>query len=118
MYRRFWEEPDLALRMWLTHNEALLTFASTYPEDTLAMSLDMVQSGFPIVRALNHRWGLALEEVAASEVFDRTVTNRRLDKQPISDRRLIERIEVTWQALEQLSKQTEQMMEQASAYKE
>jgi hypothetical protein len=118
MYRLFWEEPDLALRMWLTHNEALLRFASTYPEDTLAMSLDMVQSGFPVVRALNHHWGLALEEVPASEVFDRSVTDRRLDKQPISDRRLIERIDVTWQALEQLSKQTEQMMVQASAYKE
>ena len=114
LYKRFWEEPDLALRMWLTHNEALLTFARTYPEDTLAMSLDMVQSGFPVIRALNERWGLGLQEVPTSEVFDPAVTDRQHGKQPISDRRLIDRIEATWQALEQMSKQTEQMVEEAA----
>ena len=115
MYGRFWEEPDLALRMWLTHNDALLTFARTYPEDTLTMSLDMVRSGFPVVRAINRRWGLALEEVPASEVFDPAVTDGRSGKQPISDKRLIDRIDATWQALERLSKQTIRMVEQATA---
>ena len=115
MYRRFWKEPDLALRMWLTHNDALLTFARIYPEDTLAVSLDMVRSGFPVVKAINHRWSLALEEVPASAVFDLTVTDRRPGKQPISDRRLIHRIDETWQALEALSKQTERVIEQATA---
>ncbi len=113
-YRRFWEEPDLALRMWLTHNDALLTFARTYPEDTLAVSLDMVENGFPVIKAINRRWGLGLDEVPASEVFDPTVTGGRSGKQPISDRRLIDRIDATWQALEQLSKQTERMIEEAT----
>ncbi len=114
MYRRFWEEPDLALRMWLTHNEALLTFARTYPEDTLTMSLDMVRSGFPVVRAINRRWSLALEEVPASEVFDPAVTDGRAGKQPISDRGLIDRIDATWQALQRLRERTEQMMKEAT----
>jgi hypothetical protein len=117
MYKRFWEEPDLALRMWLTNNEALLTFARAYPEDTLAMSLDMLQSGFPVVTAINRRWSLALEEVPASAVFDLTVTDRRPGKQPISDGRLIERIEGTWQALEQLGEQTQRTIDQATAQK-
>jgi hypothetical protein len=115
IYRRFWEEPDLALRMWLMHNDALLTFARTYPEDTLAMSLNMIQIGFPVVQAINQRWGLALEEVPASAVFDLAVTGRRPGKQPISDRRLIDRVDATWHALEQLSNQTERMMEQTTA---
>ena len=114
IYRRFWKEPDLALRMWLTHNDALLTFAHTYPEDTLAVSLDMVRSGFPVIRAINQRWGLDLDEVSASEVFDPAVTDGRTGKQPISDRRLIGRLDTTWQALEQLSRQTEQTMEEAT----
>jgi hypothetical protein len=112
MYRRFWEEPDLALRMWLTHNEALLTFARTYPEDTLAVSLGMVQRGFPVIRAVNQRWGLSLKEVAVSEVFDPSVTERRPDKQPISDRRLIARVDATWRALEQLGELTERTIEE------
>jgi hypothetical protein len=106
MYRRFWEEPDLALRMWLAHNELLLTFARTYPEDTLAVSLEMVQSGFPLVKAVNQRWGLDLDEVSASEVFDPAVIERRFGRQPVSDRRLIDRIDATWEALEQLGERT------------
>jgi hypothetical protein len=75
----------------------------------------MLQSGFPVIKAINHHFGLALEEVPASAVFDLTVTDSRPGKQPISDERLIERIYGTWQALEQLSKQTEQVIGQATA---
>jgi hypothetical protein len=100
--------------MWLTHNEALLAFARTYPEDTLAVSLDMVQNRFPLIKVINQRWGLSLNEVPASEVFDPTVTERRRGRQPISDRGLIGRIEATWQALEQLSGQTQRIMEEAT----
>jgi hypothetical protein len=110
MYRRFWEEPDYALRMWLTHNEALLAFARAYPEDTLAVSLDMVQNGFPVVKAINQRWDLALDEVSTSEVFDPDSTDRRPGRQPIADRRLIGRIDASWESLERLSRQTELMV--------
>jgi hypothetical protein len=112
-YRRFWEEPDLALRMWLTYNEALLTFVRIYPEDTLAVSLDMVQNGFPVVRPINQRWGLGLEEVPVSELIDPTVTERRSAKQPLSDTRLIDRVDATWQALERLGEQTARSIEGA-----
>ncbi len=114
LYRRFWEEPDLALRMWLTHNEALLAFARTYPEDILAVSLDMVQNGVPFIRAINQRWGLSLNEVPVSEILDPTVTEGRPGRQPISDRGLIGRIDATWQALEQLSEQTQRVIEEAA----
>ena len=109
MYRRFWEEPDLALRMWLTHNEELLTFARTYPEDTLAVSLDMVRNGFPVIRLVNRQWGLGLNEVPTSEVFDPTVIERRPGRQPLSDGRLIDRVDATWRALERLREQTDRM---------
>ena len=51
-----------------------------------------------------------LDEVQTSEVFDSTVTDRRSGKQPISNRGLIDRIDATWQALEQPGKHTERMM--------
>lgn len=111
LYRRFWEEPDLALRMWLTHNEALLTFARTYPEDSLVVSVEMVQNGFPVVGTINRRWGLGLEEVSASEVFDPAFTERRPGRQPVSDRGLIDRVDAALRALEQLSEQTARSME-------
>jgi hypothetical protein len=100
--------------MWLAHNETLLAFAHTYPEDTLAVSMDMVQNGFPIVKAINRWWGFELDEVATSEVIDPTITERRAGRQPISDRGLIDRVDATWQALEQLGGQTGRTMEEAT----
>jgi hypothetical protein len=110
IHRRFWQEPDLALRMWLTHNNALLAFAHAYPKDTLAVSLDMIKDGFPIVWAIERRWGLGLREVPLGEIFDPDITASRVVKQPVSDRRLIDRVEATWQDLEKLGARTEEML--------
>ena len=112
LHKRFWEEPDLGLRMWLTHNEALLAFARVYPEHVLAVSFEMVRRGFPVVRAINRRWGLGLEEVASSEVFDSAVTEERRGRQPVSDEELIGRVEAAWRELERLGEQTERMVKE------
>jgi hypothetical protein len=110
VHRRFWDEPDLALRMWLTHNNALLAFARAYPEDMLAVSLDMIRDGFPIIWAINRRWDLGLEEVPVGEVFDPVIATGRSGQQPVSDYALISRVEETWRALEDLGAQTERML--------
>jgi hypothetical protein len=104
---QFWEQPDLALRMWLVHNNALLAFARTYPEDTLIVSFDKVRRGFPVVDAINRRWDLGLDDARISGIFDPTVTVERRGRQPVSDSRLIPKIEDTWRTLEQLSRQAE-----------
>jgi hypothetical protein len=110
VHRRFWEEPDLALRMWLVHNNALLGFARAYPEDTMALSMDMVRDGFPLVWAIKQRWGFELEDVPPGEAFDPGVVARRAGRQPVSDRRLIGKVEATWRALEGLGRKTESML--------
>ena len=110
LHQRFWEEPDLALRMWLMHNKELLAFARLYPEDTLVVSLDMIRDGFPLVWAVEQRWSLGLEDVPVAEVFDPTAAARRPGRQPVSDRRLIDKVDETWQALEELGQETERMI--------
>ena len=114
MHRRFWEEPDLALKMWLVHNKALLAFARAYPEDTLAVSHDMIRDGFPIVWAIEKRWRLGLADVPVGEVFDPSVTARRSGWQPVSDQRLIGEVCTTWRSLESLGRKTERMIEEAA----
>lgn len=110
-HRRFWEEPDLALRMWLVHNNALLAFARSYPEDVLAVSFEMMQEGFPLVRAINQQWGLGLEETPTPAVFDPGVAARRNGRQPVSDRRLIGQVNSAWRSLERLSRHTKEIAE-------
>lgn len=107
MHRMFWEKPDVALRSWLIHNNALLAFARAYPEDTLVISSEAIQQGFPLLWAIERRWSLGLEDVPVGEVFNPEATARRSGRQPISDRRLIPEIEATWNALEELGRETE-----------
>ena len=115
IHQRFWEEPDLALRMWLVHNNALLAFARAYPEDTLAVSMDMIWDGFPIVWAIERRWKLGLQDVPVGETYDPRITARRSKRQPVSDRRLIPKVDATWQALEELGKKTQMMLVEKEA---
>ena len=114
VHRRFFAEPDLALRMWLVHNKALLAFARAYPEDAVTVSLDMIRDGFPLVRILNRRWRLGLAEVSTAEVFDPSVTSGRPGTQRVSDSRLIGEVMATWRALEGLSRRTERMLEKGA----
>jgi hypothetical protein len=113
LHRRFWEEPDLALRMWLVHNKGLLGFAGAYPEDTLALSVDMIRDGFPVIWAIERRWNLGLKDVPVGEVFNPEATVYGSGRQPVSDRRLIGEVEATWRALEELSAGTEKMLKEA-----
>ncbi|HEX2181449.1 MAG TPA: hypothetical protein VHH10_04130 [Rubrobacteraceae bacterium] len=107
VHERFWKEPDLALKMWLVHNNALLAFARAYPEDTLALSMEMIRDGFPLVWAIKRRWGFELEDVPVGEAFDPGVVARPAGRQPVSDRRLIGKVEATWRGLEELGRKAE-----------
>lgn len=73
-HRRFWAEPDLGLRMWLAHNQALVAHAKAYPEDTLVISFDALAHGYPIVERCIDRFDVALDPVPTFKVFDPTVT--------------------------------------------
>ena len=96
--------------MWLLHNNALLTFARTFPEDTMTVSLDMIRDGFPLVWALNRRWNLNLEDVPIAEAFDQSISMRRVRRQPVSDGRLIGKVQETWRGLERLAGETEMLL--------
>jgi hypothetical protein len=107
VHRRFWEEPDFALKMWIVHNNALLAFARAFPQDTMTVSLDMISDGFPVVWALNRRWNLNLVDVPIAEAFDQSISVRRVRRQPVSDPEWSETARDTWSRLEELSGQTE-----------
>jgi hypothetical protein len=92
------------------HNNALLAFAHTFPQDTMTVSLDMIRDGFPLVWALNRRWNLGLEDVPIGEAFDQSISMRRVPRQPVSDRALIGKVRKTWRRLERLSGKTEMLL--------
>jgi hypothetical protein len=106
VHRRFWQEPDLAVRIWLAHNEALAAFCRRHPEDVIVGSFASLRDGLPIVRAVEDRWQLGLTDVAFADVFDERVTSGRSGRQPLSDLRLGERLDATLAELEALERET------------
>lgn len=101
-HMRFWREPDLALRMWLLYNQALVTFARAHNDDVLVISLDALRRGAPLVRMLNDRWDVGLDPVPTLEVLDPALAVRRAGRQPVSDRSLIAPLEDLWSDLQSL----------------
>jgi hypothetical protein len=95
VHRRFWQEPDLALRIWLTHNEALLSFARSHPRDVLVVSFDSLRGGLPVIQLIEERWRLGLSDHSFSEVFDPQVTSEGQGRRRLSDPSLAERLDAT-----------------------
>lgn len=109
LHRRFWEERDLALRMWLTHNRALLGFARAYREDVMVVSFEMLRQGFPLIGALNERWSIGLSESPEADLFDPSLAPRADIRHPVSNEEIIGEALDTWEALERLSRQTKEL---------
>ena len=105
-HNKFWEVPDLALKMWLVYNRRLIEFANAHPEGVLVFPFDLLRKELPLIRLLNQHWELGLEEVETSEVFDPDITAKRGNKQPVADEGLIGEVLDTWESLEQLTGET------------
>jgi hypothetical protein len=106
IHRRFWQEPDLALRIWLSHNEALLAYAREHPDDVVVVSFGSLRRGFPLMQYLEERWELGLQPGSFSDVFDKTATSNRAGRPVLHDPEVGERLESTLQRLIELERIT------------
>lgn len=97
---RFWREPDHALRLWLAHNRALLSFVDAYPHDALVVPFAALERGYPVVRTIDERWSLGLNDVPTFAVFDPSAARERPTHERVLDSTTRRRVEETWAALE------------------
>lgn len=107
---RFFEVPDLAARMWLAHNRALLAFARAHPEDVLAVSFESLLRGLPLTRLLRSAWDAPLGEVATLSALDPLVRTKRDNRLPLSDPALGEELDDALRRLSALAARTEQLV--------
>jgi hypothetical protein len=106
IHRRFFDEPDLAPRMWLVHNRALLSFADRYPDDVLAVGFDSLLRGFPLTQLVRRSWGAPLNEAPTFSALDPMATQQRDHPQPLADPRLADELDAVWAALEELERRS------------
>ncbi len=105
IHARFFTVPDLALRMWLAHNRALITYARQHPDDVLAVSFESLLRGLPLTRLARIAWDAPLQEVPTFTAIDPLVTTRRDNPQPIADPALAEALTEVWNELSALETQ-------------
>ena len=75
VHLRFFEEPDLALRMWINHNLALIRECRAFAARSLVVSFDALAKGFPLVQRLRDRWSLPLDRPQLTSSFDPGATD-------------------------------------------
>jgi hypothetical protein len=106
VHMRFFSSPDLAARMWLAHNRALVGFAHRYPEDVLTVSFESLLRGLPLTRLVRAAWDVPLKEVPTFSAIDPLATMRRDHRQPLADPALAEELDSVWSELLTLEQQT------------
>jgi hypothetical protein len=73
----------------------------------LVVSMDMIRDGFPLLRILEDRWSLGLEDVPLGEVYDPRIAARRTMRQPVSNPAVARKADRVWAELESLGRETE-----------
>jgi hypothetical protein len=104
---RFFNRPDHGLRLWDVYNRSAVAFARRHLDDCLVLPFTHLQSGYPVIRRINERFGGDLQEVSTEAVFDANVTDGRRYRQWVHDAAVAARVTATWRNLEELSLQTE-----------
>ena len=106
IHLKFWNDPDLALRMWIVHNEAVLRHAALHPDSVVAISFESIKQGFPLLDHLNSVWGLGLDQIPTNSVYDTSVTQTRNYPLSVRDPDVIDRAMEVWTQLRALERQT------------
>jgi hypothetical protein len=69
-HRRFWDQPDLGLRMWIAYNRRLAEAARRSCDAVLLVSFARLRAGAPLLEAVVRRWGMAVDPVPALAAVD------------------------------------------------
>ena len=104
---RFFREPDHALKMWEVHNRHVVDFTRAHVDDCLVVPFERVAAGYPLILAINNRFGARLEDVPTEAVFDAAVVTGSREAMPVYSARVRARLSETWRDLEELARMTE-----------
>ncbi len=58
----FWQQPELALRLWLDYNRAIIDYVKRHRETTLLVSHGSLLNGLNLPQLLNRKLGMTLDE--------------------------------------------------------
>ncbi|MEQ9258613.1 MAG: hypothetical protein RIG84_05905 [Roseovarius sp.] len=74
--RRFYDDPDLPLRLWVEHNEAYVAFCQAHPNDCLVIGHAAIMQGFDALKAASDKFGIDTPAQSASSFLDKSLLSR------------------------------------------
>lgn len=76
LHSRFYDNPDLALRLWVEHNEAYVAFCQSHPDDCLVVGHAYIVNGYDVVTAALDKFGIDTPAENASRFLDSSLLSR------------------------------------------
>ncbi len=64
----FWQDPELAARMWLEYNKSMIEFIRANRECCLLVSLASLIQGFDLISTINNKFECQIDSIAESPV--------------------------------------------------
>ncbi len=101
---KFWQQPDLAARMWLSYNRRIFLFMQHHRENSVLISQRSLFSNPEILQSLNTRLGLYLESHAPAKLVP-ALLNDHADNYVIDSlsTKMITELDTLWENLLLLS---------------
>lgn len=74
--KRFYEDPDIALRLWVEHNEAYIKLCQAYPDDCLVIGHAAIIDGFDVLQAISAKFGIDMPTQGSKKFLDNSLLAR------------------------------------------
>lgn len=98
----FWENPELAYRMWIAYNKKLIEYIKHSPENSLIVSHQSLLNGLDVVGILNEKFDFNLNSKQKKSISKSLVSSPALRAFQI-DAQLQHELDTVWRDLESLS---------------
>lgn len=78
--KRFFDDPDFALRLWVEHNEEYVRFCLAHPDDCIVVNHAAIMNGFDALQAVSDAFGIDFPRSSSSDFLDTSLLS---DPRPI-----------------------------------
>jgi uncharacterized coiled-coil protein SlyX len=75
--RRFYHDPDLALKLWVEHNRHLVAMQRAYPDDCVVLGHHHVLDGYDMLPALDRRLGICATQTPEQTLDAKALSAKR-----------------------------------------
>lgn len=98
--RRFYHDPDLALRLWVEHNRHLIELQRDFPEDCMVLGHHHLLMGYPMMTEMERCFGIRTAKRPKHPTIDPNALSKKAKELFVIDSDLIDATMEVWRSFE------------------